>query len=518
MKSILNKIALSLVAGCFLLLSAIFSCTNLDETVYDTITSDQFPKTPDQINSIIGPVYKTLKSLWPGDMFCVIEQSGDMAVTPTRRGGDWWDGGVHMELSMHTWTDETGPVRGSWNACVNGIATCNRVYLTIEESDMEPALKARTLAELRGVRAFWYYVLIDMFGNAPLTTDYKDLTLPSITSRAQLFNFVISELNAIKDVVRSEVNSSSYSKFTKGVAYTLLAKMYLNAEVWTGTPNWQGVIDACNEVMKLDYIIEPIWKANFAVKNDASRECIFPICFSSADGGNQLHYRTLHYNAPPALGMRLGTWNGISAYPDYVKLFDEDDQRFEGSFLMGPLYSPTTGEIIMTGHDRPLIHTIDIPTIPGTIKQGRWGEVEQEVGARVLKWEYERGLASADMNNHFAIFRLADVYLMKAEALIRLGQDNAEATRLVNVIRERGFGTPDYNYASVTLDDLYLERRLELAWENYGRQDAIRFDNFGKPTIWREGTTPEFRKLFPIPVSAYRSNNKLVQNPGYPPF
>jgi hypothetical protein len=502
-----------------LLLGGIYSCTDLEETVYDTITSDQFPKTPDQINSIIGPVYKTLKSLWPGDMFCVIEQSGDMAVTPTRRGGDWWDGGVHMELSMHTWTDETSPVRGSWNSCVSGIATCNRVYLTIEESDMEATLKTRTLAELRGVRAFWYYVLIDMFGNAPLTTDYKDLTLPSISSRATLYKFVIDELNAIKDVLRSEVNSSSYSKFTRGVAYTLLAKMYLNAEVWTGTPNWQGVIDACDEVMKLDYIIEPIWKTNFAVKNDASKECIFPICYSASDGGNQLHCRTLHYNAPPALGMRQGTWNGISAYPDYVKLFDVDDRRYEGSFLMGPLYDPETGKVIMTGHDRPLIHWVDITTIPGTEKSGTlWGEVEQEDGARVNKWEWERGLANHDMNNHFAIFRLADVYLMKAEALTRLGRDNAEATRLVNVIRERGFGNPDKNYTSVTLDDIYLERRLELAWENYARQDAIRFDNFGKPTQWRTGTTPEYRKLFPIPVSAWRSNNNLVQNPGYPSF
>ena len=520
MKSILNKIALSLVAGSFLLLSAIFSCTNLDEIVYDTITSDQFPKTPDQINSIIGPVYKTLKSLWPGDMFCVIEQSGDMAVTPTRRGGDWWDGGVHMELSMHTWTDENGPVRGSWNSCVNAIATCNRVYLTIEESDMEPALKARTLAEIRGIRAFWYYVLIDMFGNAPLTTDYKDLTLPSITSRADLFRFVVSELNEIKDVLRSEVNSSSYSKFTKGVAYTLLAKMHLNAQVWTGTPNWDGVIAACDEVMKLDYIIEPVWKTNFQVKNDVSKECIFPICFSSADGGNQLHYRTLHYNAPPALGMRFGTWNGISAYPDYVRLFDEDDQRFEGSFLMGPLYDPTTGLVIMTGHDRPLIHTIEIPTIPGTEKSGTlWGEVEQEVGARVFKWEYERGLTNADQNNHFHIFRLADVYLMKAEALLRKnGDGDVEATRLINVIRARGFGNEDKNYTAATLEDLYLERRLELAWENYSRQDAIRFDNFGKLTQWRETETPAYRKLFPIPVSAWRSNNNLVQNPGYPPF
>ena len=518
MKSILNKIALLLVAGYILLLGGVFSCTNLDEIVYDTIISDDFPKTPDQINSIIGPVYKTLKSYWPGDMFCVIEQSGDMAVTPTRRGGDWWDGGVHMELSMHTWTDETGPVRGSWNSCVNGIATCNRVYLTIEEADMEPALKARTLAELRGVRAFWYYVLIDMFGNAPLTTDYKDLTLPSITSRADLFAFVINELNAIKDVVRDDVSGSSYGKFTKGAAYTLLAKMYLNAEVWTGTPNWQGVINACDEVMALDYIIEPIWKTNFQVKNDASKECIFPVPFSSADGGNQLHYRTLHYLSPPALGMRLGTWNGISAYPDYVKLFDEDDQRFEGSFMMGPVINPETGTVYITAHDRELIHHIDITTIPNTIKEGLWGEVEQEDGARVFKWEYERGLSSADMNNHFHIFRLADVYLMKAEALIRLGQNNEEATRLINVIRSRGFGNDDKNYTSVTLDDLYLERRLELAWENYGRQDAIRFDNFGKPTLWRTGETPAYRKLFPIPVSAYRSNNRLVQNPGYPAF
>jgi len=518
MKSILNKLALSLVAGCLLLLGGIFSCTNLDETVYDTITSDQYPKTPDQINSIIGPVYKTLKSLWPGDMFCVMEQSGDMAVTPTRRGGDWWDGGVHMELSMHTWTDESSPSRNSWNSCTNGIATCNRVYQTIENSEMDATLKARTLAEIRGVRAFWYYVLIDMFGNAPLTIDYKTSELPGITSRAELYKFVISELNAIKDVVRSEVNSSSYGKFTKGVAYTLLAKMYLNAEVWTGTPNWAGVISACDEVMKLDYIIEPNWKTNFAVKNDGSKECIFPICFSSADGGNQVHYRTLHYNSPPALGMRIGTWNGISAYPDYVRLFDVEDKRLEGSFLIGPLYDPATGKVIMTGHDRPLIHTIDIPTIPGTEKGGtKWGEVEQEVGARVFKWEYERGL-SRDMNNHFAIFRLADVYLMKAEALIRSGGDNAEATRLINVIRQRGFGNDSKNYASTTLDDVYLERRLELAWENYARQDAIRFDNFGKPTLWRDGVTPEYRKLFPIPISAYRTNNKLVQNPGYPSF
>jgi len=518
MKSIF-KTVLSLAAGCMLLWGTL-SCTNLDEIVYDTIPSSEFPKTPDQINSIIGPVYKTLKSYWPGDMFCVLEQSADMAVTPTRRGGDWWDGGVHMELGMHSWTPSySGPIPSSWNNITSGITTCNRVYAIIEVADMDADLKTRTLAEIRGVRAFWYMLMIDMFGGGPLATDFKDTEPPGMTSRADLFKFVINELNAIKDVVRSDVSSSSYGKFTRGAAYTLLAKMYLNAEVWTGTPNWQGVIDACDEVMKLDYIIEPDWKTNFLVKNSSSKEIILPICYSAADGGNQLYQRTLHYLDPIALGFRLGTWNGISAYPDYVKEFDVEDKRYEGSFLMGPMIDPATGEVIITAHTRPLIHYIDITTIPGTEKSGTlWGEVEQEDGARVGKWEFERGLANSDQNNHFAIFRLADVYLMKAEALLRSGQDNAEATRLINVIRERGFGNPDHNYTAATLNDLYKERRFEMAWENVTRQDVIRFGTFGQPTLWRSGVTPEYRKLFPIPTSAWQTNNKLVQNPGYPPF
>jgi len=519
MKSILNQLALSLVAGCALLLWGISSCTNLDEIVYDQIPADDFCKTSDQINSVVGPVYKTLKSFWPGDMLCALEQSADMAVTPTRRGGDWWDGGVHMELSMHTWTARTGPVKGVWDACTGGISTCNQVYSIIEDADMDATLKARTLAEIRGVRAFWYYCMIDNFGNGPLSTDYKDLEPPGMTSRADLYKFVIDELNAIKDVVRDDVSSASYGKFTKGVAYTLMAKMYLNAEVWTGTPNWQGVINACDEVMALDYIIEPDWKTNFIVRNSSSKEIIFPICYSSADGGNQLHYRTLHYLDPPVFGMRLGTWNGISAYPNYVKEFDVEDKRYEGSFLMGPMIDPETKQVIITAHSRPLIHWVDITTIPGTEKDGTlWGEVEQEDGARVLKWEYERGLSNSDMNNHFAIFRLADVYLMKAEALLRLGQNNAEATRLINVIRERGFGNSSRNYTAATLDDLYKERRFELAWENLTRQDVIRFGTFGQPTLWRTGVSPDFRKLFPIPYEAWQSNPKLVQNTGYPAF
>ncbi len=509
---------LSLLLAAFAFLGGIFSCTNLDETVYDTIPADKFGQKPAEINAIIAPIYKTLKNIWPGDFFVVMEESGDMAITPTRVGGDWWDGGIHMEMKLHKWHARTGIISNAWNACTSGITTCNQIYATIEETAMDEDLKARTLAEIRGIRAFWYYMLIDNFGNAPLVADYKSTELPEMSSRTQLFNFVMDELNEIKDVLREDVSSESYGKFTTGAVYTLLAKMYLNAGVWTGTPNWQGVIDACDKVMSLDYIIEPNWKINFEVNNQVSKEIILPICFGKADGGNHLHYRTLHYLDPIALGMNIGTWNGISAQPGYVKQYDDTDQRKSGSFLMGAMTDPATGQVLVTAHGRELIHTVDFNIIPGTEREGMWGEVHQEEGARANKWVFEKGLSSSDQENDFAIFRLADVYLMKAEALLRLGQDNAEATRLINIIRERGFGNTEHNYEAATLDDLYLERRLELAWECYNRQDMIRFGTFLGPGYLRPQQSSEHLLLFPIPESAWQTNNKLVQNPGYPPF
>ena len=122
------------------------------------------------------------------------------------------------------------------------------------------------------------------------------------------------------------------------------------------------------------------------------------------------------------------------------------------------------------------------------------------------------------MENDIAIFRLADVYLMKAEALVRMGEDLGEATRLVNAIRERSYGNSDHNYTSVTLDDIYNERGYELAFEFVRRQDMIRFGTYLKPRYMKPKQTPEYRKIFPIPFKAWQKNNNLVQNPGYPAF
>ena len=494
------------------------ACTNLDETVYDTIPSSEFGNTQAQINSIIAPIYSELKGVFPGDFFCLLEEASDMAITPTRIGGDWWDGGYHMEMKRRNWTYMNSLNRNSWNECMDGIATCNMVYHIVANNEaMDETQKNQTFAEVRGVRAYWVYMLVDNWGNAPLVTDFNSTELPKMSSRAELFNFVVTELNEIKDLLPTK-SDATYGKFTQGAAYTLLAKMYLNAEEWVGQKMYSEAIAACDKVLGMGYVLEGDWKVNFQVNNEESNEAIFSVPFSKTVGGNHLHNRTLHYKDPIALGFTKGTWNGISANPDYVKEFDTEDPRYEGTFLIGEMIDPATGQVIITDHTRPLIHTIDINMMNVDKYDGIWGEVQQEEGARCNKWTFEAGMNNTDMENDFHIFRLADVYLMKAEALLRNGGDNATATALVNAIRERAYQDSNHNYASVDLDKIYQERRYELAWELVSRQDMIRFGKFNAPGFLLPETTPDYRKLFPVPYAAWQANNGLVQNPGYPAF
>ena len=211
----------------------------------------------------------------------------------------------------------------------------------------------------------------------------------------------------------------------------------------------------------------------------------------------------------------------MCAQPDYAKLYTEDDPRFDLFFLHGVMRDKSTGEVIITAHEHILDHTIDVTIIPGTERDGTpWGDVEQHDGVRTLKWPYSPSVVSA-MGNDFHIFRLADIYLMKAEAILRNGGSGADAAKYVNAIRERAFGDSDHNYDTVTLADVQLERRLEFAWELKSRQDDIRFGCF-ETGMWSSSkcprTTGDHLKLFPVSFTAWQTNPNLVQNPGYPKF
>lgn len=508
MKKLTLYIALIMLMGIFTA-----RCTKLDEKVYSQLPMDSYGSTAAEVNSLVAPIYTRLR-----DFNCVgspapKENCTDMSVTPTRRGGDWWDGGGYKEMTQGSWRPQTSGAINIYNTSYSRITNFNQIIYLINQS---PAItdKDPYLSQVRAARAQRYIELIDLYGNVPLVTDFTDLTKPTTKTRAEVYDWVLSELLAIKDQIRSDVSASSYGKFTKGSVYFMLAKMYLNAQVWNpaGGAKWQECIDACNTIMTLPYSLEPNWKEQFSNNNEGSKEAILVAVNSIASSFPARGY-TLHYLDPQALGIPGSANNGISAMTDYVKSFDPDDKRYLGSFLIGPMISATTGLQLITAHGRPLIHTVDI-TMKYAIDADGWGQAEQEDGARCNKWEFKKGITA--MENDCAIYRLADVYLMKAECLVRLGQDNTEATRLVNELRKRAFTDPSKLKTSVTLDDVRMERRFELAWENWGRQDMIRFGTFLNPIPgWRSKTLPSTRLLFPIPQTAIDANPNLTQNPGY---
>ena len=527
-----KKTILSLLAGAFLL-GGLSSCMDLDETVYDKLPAESFGQTEVEINALVGNAHNTMKR-FAANFMHLSECSGSMAVVPTRRGGDWYDGGQYAEIYMHSWTAMTLRIRDCWDNATEGIATCNAAINLLQNSEgvLTEELKAEKIADVRGVRAFWIYVMMDYWGNIPLLTEYSasDKVFPSCTPRQEVFNWLITELNEIKDICPAPT-SANYGCFTQGAAYTLLAKLYLNADAWgvtTSENNYQKVVEYCDKVMGMGYILEPNWKDNFSVNNQNSREAILAATFTSQDTGSdgnvqwQLMNNTLHYKDYLDLGIAAkDTWNGICAQPDYVRLFDEEDPRLEGSFLLGQMYDATTGEEIITDHNNPLNHTIDVTMIPGTEYGGsNWAAVEQHDGARCIKWEFAVDLTTA-MENDYHIFRLADVYLMKAEALLRGAGGAGEATQLVNDVRTRAYGNSDHNYATVTLEDVQLERRLDLAWECSSRQDDIRFGCFEQgmwPASNCERLTGEYLKLMPVSQDAWQVNPSLTQNPGYAAF
>lgn len=499
-----------------LMITSIHSCTKLDEKVFSQVPVSEFGKDQEQVNALVGSIYSTLK-LHGIDWDTYITMDGlsaDMVAIPGFKGGDWSEP-MYKETMRHTWNASSSGFNEAYFGPSSNIALCNQIFHQINiNQGIAPALKDQILAEIRGVRAFWYYILCDHYGNVPIVTDFLNKDQPATKSRAEVFNFIVKELNEVKDKLRRDVaTQASYGKMTRGTAYTLLAKMYLNAQVWNpaGGAKWSECIAACDSVLQMSYQLEN-WKTNFVPNNHISREAIFSAVFKASGSGrqNMIAFNTLHYFDPIALGLDLAPWNGVAAHPDYVKSFDSTDLRYRGSFLIGAMRSPT-GQILITPHGRPLIHTVDM--VLNEVGPDGWGWINQEEGARINKWEFEPGLSNT-MENDFHIFRLADVYLMKAEALLRNGGPVADATTLVNAIRVRGL--PTKLYSLVTLGDLYNERRFELAWEGFTRQDMIRFGKFLSPrTPFKPYTSDPKYLLYAIPQAALDANNKLVQNPGY---
>jgi hypothetical protein len=519
MKKTLTYSLISMLAG--ILLIAI-SCTKLDVPVYDRVS--QFWKTDAQIAAGIAPVYAGLRNGGPGwpfgpNIYNLNELSTDEIILPTR-GTDWDDNGMWQKMWKHTWDASSEPVLFGWQFIFGstGIPRVNNIIQSVEALNPRPAQYKSIIAELRTIRAYYHFIGLDLFGNIPIVdSNYTVLSKFGTRSRSEVFAFVEKELKESMADLSGEVSPRTYGRATKWFAWSLLAKLYLNAEVYTGNSKWQECIAACDSVLLPgNFTLEPDFFANFKIANESSRENIIVLPFDRNAGLDVflLQLMTLHYFSNLTFGLQSGGANGYCSTAEYLAYFSTNDERLR-MFLVGQQYENNIRDSAHMQYTRSGYPLSFDPSLPTFKLQD---PIIETGGARCAKWEFNRE-GGGNMSNDFAIFRLADIILMKAEAQYRKNDLNGALTSInqkINAISIRSRARmPDFTASELTNDGLLAERARELSWEGWRRNDMIRLGHFLDERNPEKTRSAEFRKLFPIPQSELMKNPNLKQNPGY---
>ncbi|WP_398452036.1 RagB/SusD family nutrient uptake outer membrane protein [Sphingobacterium thalpophilum] len=539
-----NNFATMLLLSCGVL--SVSSCTKLKDDSYTTIIIDKFQPTADDLASLLGTAYSNWRFLlldWDG-LWRAQELSADQEVIPARPNG-WVDGGVYKRIHQHTWTADEGIVVQTWNRTFAGITNCNRIIYQIESGRIPvEENKEAVVAELKVLRAAYYAILCDFFGNVPIVTqfDLPEGFLPKQNSRKEVYEFVVGEIESNIGLLSDKNDKSTYGKFNKWAAYALLARVYLNAEVYSGTAQWQKVIAACGAVISsgAGYVLENIQKNVFVTDNENSREIVFALPLDENYTNNwnafDLHMQSLPSESQATYNLLSAPWGGMCATPQYIRSFDKDDIRNQRNWIQGQQYS-SSGEQLLVGlgayKGKPLNLINEVPSIDAS---------ETIHGFRLGKFEIKQG-AAVQLSNDFPVFRYAEILMMKAEALLRTGRAE-EAAQIVTRVRQRAF--PDqpakavvtgsqlmagssYDYGLRDTNgstqeggaDIKYGRFLdELGWEfdqeAHRRTDLIRFGVFStKSWLSHKATKNASRNVFPIPRAALNTNANLRQNPGY---
>lgn len=493
------------------------ACTDLDETLYDVVPMDQYGTTEAEIATITGAAYASLRGFADGDagvtayptsefVMFADEVPTDEACIPTR-GTDWYDNGVYIDLHQHTFKADNKCFNGYWRYCYNGITSVNSVIYQIEQAGMTDDKSAPILAELRTLRAYYYWLLVNSFGDVPIVTDFTATELPAKSSRTDVFAFIEKEIvESIPDLS----SNKSYGRMTAPVAYALLARLYLNAEVYTGKARWQDCLDACDMVN--GYSLEADYAANFKISSVSSDEIILAVPYDHAQGtvGNYMQSMSLHYQQWRVWDVTQpgGGWsaNGFAAVPGVYSSFDESDVRRE-SLMIGEQRRKDNGSIIITDNGNQLIYTENIDKLNNS--DGAAAECQ---GARMFK--YEQDNSSWERDNDLVLMRYAEILMMKAECYWRLGYANT-GLPFINEIRQRAGLANVTELTEELLDNEYLH---EFLFEGIRRTQQIRFGTyFG--TWWEHEPSSldasGASALFPIPESILALNPNLSQNNAY---
>ncbi|MBK6564027.1 MAG: RagB/SusD family nutrient uptake outer membrane protein [Saprospiraceae bacterium] len=480
----------------FILLTIVsfYSCLSLDDTVYDRIPESKFPENESQAVLKVVPTYRELADLIDdaGWWFWVQEITSDEIVFPVRLT-DWEDGGKWYLLHQHKWTNNIDGVNSMWSHLYDGVTEANRALDDLGDGD--PV----TTAKLKTLRAFYYYLLLDNYGDVPLVLNFlKAEKQPFKAKRKEIYDHIVNDIKESLPLLPTIAQKFAVSK---GMAHTLLAKLYLNSEVYTGTPQWSLAEAHCDSVINSNiYSLEANALSPFSTTNQTSPENIFTIPFDEKNlPGFRLHMRTLHYLHNRTYDMPVGTWNGFCAVEDHYNSFTDDDDRKKG-FIVGPQFSSAGAPLFDETAGKPLVIN---PRVPKLIMDGSFTFEEIRMsGARVGKYEIKKG-SLENLSNHFPLFRYADVLLMKTEAMIRQGKNGDS---YVNQIRQRAKVS---TWSNTTLEMLLAERGREMFCEGHRRQDLIRFGKFNDAWWEKDASSPE-RNIFPIPQWAIDANPNLL--------
>ena len=501
-----------LLAGLFLVP---LSCTNLDEEIFSALPADQFLTSEEEFVSALGTAYSSFGN-FIGEPWSLVEVSSDEVVVPTR-GADWFDNGNWQRIHLHQVEPGDDRVSNSWPELFGGVSNANRLLFQFEQSESDIARSF--LAELRALRALFYWYLLDIYGNVPIVTDFTDTSSPSNNAdfqagRTEVYNFVVNEVVDGLDALSDNVGST-YGRINRYAAQALLAKLYLNSGVYLGNGDpspeaLNNALAAVNDIIDNGpYRLEDNYFDNFSPDNEGSAENIMVIVYDQVfAGGMNIVQRTLHYGSQQTFNLAEQPWNGYASLQEFYNSFDDDDAR-KDMFIEGPQFESDG----VTPVNDPSVEASDPdgPQVNFTPEINEFApNALRQAGVRIGKYEFELG-AQQNMNNDYPIFRYADILLMKAEILWRLNPADLEALAYVNMVRERAGVAP---LLALTADNLLAERGREVAFEYYRRQDLIRFDKFNDPWQFKPASTPD-KNVFPIPRAQLEANPNLNQNPGY---
>lgn len=429
------------------------------------------------------------------------------------------------EINAQTWSDsKLEPIEGLYQRCMFIVALSNEYLKNVSgaPAHMNPE---QLRAEARFCRALAYYALLDAFGNPPFITEANYSINPAQIGREALFNWIVTEL---KDCINHlpAALQGNYGRADQGAANALLARLYLNAEVYTGTPMYTECITACKNVIAGGYGLASnyadLFKADNGQNTDTRQEIIFPICFDGAATKTWGGMTALICGSRGSKEVKLEVdgvnqgWDGYRSTQNLVELFE---------FLPGEKTAATIADKrgIFYSENR----SIEIKTAAlNTFTTEGWAVYKYTN----MKSDGTPGSDEVFPDTDFPFFRLAEIYLTYAEAVARGGQggDMGTAVKYINDLRDRAFGDNNHQIDAAWLSansyrNLLDERGRELYWECVRRTDLIRYGLYTSSSyVWplKGGVITgvgidDYRGLFPIPMTDLTANANLDQNPGY---